>query len=91
VDVEEEYQRRGVATKLYSRLRRKLLEMGIKTLHGCLEGSGIIQIREAVFGHGNTIYSGFKGDPSPLTVSEAIHRMDVDYGRLVVETKIKRK
>jgi GNAT superfamily N-acetyltransferase len=86
VDVEEDYQRQGIATKLYEACKRELKNRGIKTLKGALEGSGTVQLREKVFGPGNTRYNQGGGDPLPA--DKAQHVMDVEYGRLLAESRV---
>ena len=56
IDVDENYQRQGIATKLYSAARIELKKRGVKVLKGALEGSGTVQLREKVFGPGKTKY-----------------------------------
>jgi GNAT superfamily N-acetyltransferase len=85
VDVEEDFTRQGIATQLYTAARLALQARGYLTVSGCLEGSGIVPIREAVFGAGATSY--FQGQ-AELTVEEAIHHMDVDYGRLIATSRL---
>jgi GNAT superfamily N-acetyltransferase len=85
VDVEEEFTRQGIATRLYTELRQVLQEQKVATVGGCLEGSGVVQIREAVFGAGKTQY--LLGEEC-ISVEEAIHHMDVQFGRMRVITDI---
>ena len=88
VDVEENYQRQGVATRLYATAKQELLKRGIKTLTGAMEGSGPLQIREKVFGPGNTKYLVGQEE---VPLDEAVRIMDKDYGRLIAETHIASK
>jgi 8-oxo-dGTP pyrophosphatase MutT (NUDIX family)/RNA:NAD 2'-phosphotransferase (TPT1/KptA family)/GNAT superfamily N-acetyltransferase len=85
IDVNEDYQRQGIATKLYAAARIELKKRGIKVLKGALEGSGPVQIREKVFGPGKTKYYGGGGE---INAEEAIKVMDVDYGYTRAETRI---
>ena len=86
IDVPEEYQRQGIATRLYEEAKQELLNQGITTLKGSLEGSGPVQIREKVFGPGNTKY--FHGGDE-VSAAEAQKIMDVDYGYVTAETNLK--
>jgi GNAT superfamily N-acetyltransferase len=85
VDVDESTQRQGIATQLYETARQELKNRGIKTLGGSLEGSGPAQIRDRVFGRGNTQY--FHGGEE-VSYDEAVKIMDQDYGYLKAETKV---
>jgi GNAT superfamily N-acetyltransferase len=85
VDVDENYQRQGISRKLYQMAKDELKARGVHLLKGALEGSGPLQVREQVFGPGNTRYL-VGGEEVP--VAEARKIMDVDYGRLIAETKI---
>ena len=85
VDVDEDKQRRGVATALYQKAKEELVLRGVTKLVGSLEGSGPVQLREKVFGPGNTKY--FHGG-SEVTAAEAIHVMDVEFGYVRAETTI---
>jgi GNAT superfamily N-acetyltransferase len=85
VDVDEGYQRRGIARRLYEAAKAELKRRGIKVLKGSLEGSGPVQIREQVFGPGNTTY--LHGG-EPISPEKAIKVMDVDYGYVRAETRI---
>lgn len=86
VDVDEGFTRRGIATQLYEKAKQELQQRGITIVKGAMEGSGVVQIREKVFGSGNTKY--FQGG-AELTVPEAIKLMDVDFGRVIAETTLK--
>jgi GNAT superfamily N-acetyltransferase/uncharacterized ParB-like nuclease family protein/2'-5' RNA ligase len=85
VDVKGNYQRQGIALKLYQMAKKELKARGVHLLRGALEGSGPLQIREKVFGPGNTRYL-IGGEEVPVAKAKKI--MDVDYGRLLAETKI---
>jgi 8-oxo-dGTP pyrophosphatase MutT (NUDIX family)/GNAT superfamily N-acetyltransferase len=85
IDVDENYQRKGIATKLYAAARIELKNRGIKTLKGALEGSGPVQIREKVFGPGSTKY--YHGGDE-IDAQQAIKVMDVDYGYTRAETRV---
>ena len=85
VDVNEDKQRKGVATALYQKAKEELVLRGVTKLVGSLEGSGPVQLREKVFGPGNTKY--FHGG-SEVTAAEAIHVMDVEFGYVRAETTI---
>ena len=50
IDTDENYQRQGIATKLYAMAKTELKKRGVKVLKGSLEGSGPVQLREKVFG-----------------------------------------
>lgn len=78
-------QREGVGTFLYQQLKEFLEDTGIKWLIGAVEGSGIVQIREKVFGPGNTQYFS-RGHG--ITAEEALYIMDVEFGRVIAKTKI---
>ena len=86
IDVDEGFTRQGIATRLYEEARKELLNRGITAVKGSLEGSGTVQLREKVFGKGNTKY--FQG-VTELTPEEAIQVMDKDFGyvRAVSENK----
>jgi GNAT superfamily N-acetyltransferase len=83
VDVDEAHQRKGIAMDLYKRAKRELRAHGVDTLRGSLEGSGPLQIRESVFGKGNTKYTA----GGPLSTEEARKIMDEDFGRVIAESK----
>jgi GNAT superfamily N-acetyltransferase len=85
VDVDEGYQRRGIARRLYEEAKTELQQRGIKVLKGSLEGSGPLQIREQVFGPGNTTF--FHGSES-IPSEKAQKLMDVDYRYVRAETRI---
>jgi GNAT superfamily N-acetyltransferase len=85
VDVPERFQRQGIASLLYRHFRKYLEEVGCYDIRASAEGSGTVQLHEKTFGLGNTVYR--QGD-SELTYEEAIHVMDVDYGRLRIESKL---
>ena len=88
VDVDENYQRQGIATKLYQAARVELKKRGVKTLKGSLEGSGPAQIRENVFGKGHTkFYHGGE----EVDYNKAVQIMDKDYGYTRAETRIAKK
>ena len=87
-DVEESHTRRGIGTRMYEELRDWILEIGRSEIRGSLEGSGIVQIREKVFGPGNTRY--LLGEYE-MTYEEAVKHMDVDFGYLIAVTKLKDK
>src|ERR1035437_424345 len=57
-------QRQGVGTFLYEQLKKFLDGTGIQWIVGAVEGSGIVQIREKVFGPGNTHYFSGGGEIS---------------------------
>lgn len=85
-DVNEPYQHQGVGTELYKSARKRLKQLGVKLLMGALEGSGIVQIREKVFGAGNTKYYAHG---KIYTAEEAIQIMDVEFGRVIAKTTIR--
>jgi 8-oxo-dGTP pyrophosphatase MutT (NUDIX family)/GNAT superfamily N-acetyltransferase len=85
IDVDENHQRQGIATKLYQAARIELKKRGVKVLKGALEGSGPVQIREKVFGPGSTKY--YHGGEE-INTDQAIKVMDVDYGYTRAETSI---
>jgi hypothetical protein len=78
--------RQGVGTFLYQQLKEFLEDTGIEWLIGAVEGSGVVQIREKVFGAGNTHYFSRGGE---VSAQEAIHIMDVEFGRVIAKTKIR--
>jgi GNAT superfamily N-acetyltransferase len=78
-------QRQGVGTFLYEQLKEFLDGTGIQWIEGAVEGSGIVQIREKVFGPGNTHYFSGGGE---ISKEEAIHIMDVEFGRVIAKTKL---
>jgi hypothetical protein len=86
VDVDENHTRKGIAREMYVQLRKELEQAGVKTLSGSLEGSGPVQLREEVFGAGNTKY--FHGSDE-VSVEKAIKIMDKDYGYLRAVTTLK--
>lgn len=88
IDVDEDYQRQGIATKLYAAAKAELKKRGVKILKGSLEGSGPAQIRQDVFGEGNTkFYHG--GDE--VDYNKAVQIMDKDYGYTRAETRVAKK
>ena len=86
VDVDEPFQRQGIASAMYQAAHRELNRRGIDRLHGALEGSGTVQLRERTFGPGSTKY--FHGHNEEVTPDEAQRIMDEDYGRLTSETMV---
>lgn len=86
VDVDEGAQRQGIATQLYEQAKQELLDRGITTLTGSLEGSGPVQLREKVFGFGHTKY--FHGSEE-ISAAQAIKIMDKDFGYVRAETTLK--
>lgn len=85
VDVEEGNTKQGIGTELYRQAKDRLQELGAKTLVGSLEGSGPVQIREKVFGPGNTKYF-HRGQE--ISTKDAIKVMDEDFGYLRAETDL---
>ena len=81
-----EPQREGIGTALYQAAKELLSELGIRWLYGALEGSGAIQTREKVFGRGRTHYFSHG---SEISLEDAIHIMDVQYGRIMAVTRVK--
>jgi GNAT superfamily N-acetyltransferase len=88
IDVDESHQRQGVATRLYEEAKKELLNRGVTTLGGSLEGSGPVQLREKVFGAGNTRY--FHGGEE-VSAKEAEKIMDVDFGYIRATTTLRSK
>jgi len=84
-DVNEKLQRQGIGTFLHQQLKIELKNKNIKFIKASLEGSGMVQIWEKVFGKGNTHY--FSGEKE-VTPEEAIHIMDVDFGYLFGKAEI---
>ena len=85
VDVTEHHQRKGVGALLYRHLKKYLEDIGCYTVTACVEGSGTVQLHERTFGPGNTKY--MLGDHE-LCYEDAVHHMDVDFGRLRLESKL---
>lgn len=88
IDVADTFTRQGIASRLYREAARYLRRMGIKTVHGCLEGSYTVQLREKAFGSGCTQY--LLGD-RVLSSQDAQEHMDVRYGRLRAITRLQAK
>lgn len=83
VDVDHRHSKRGIGTRLYEKAKEHLLKNGIHTLKGVIEGSGPVQMREKVFGSGNTRYFAGEEDYTP---EEAMHRADKEYRPFRAET-----
>jgi hypothetical protein len=78
-------QKEGVGTFLYQELREFLDGTGIEWIVGAVEGSGVVKIREKVFGKGNTHYFSRGGE---ISYEEAVQITDVEYGRVIAKTRI---
>ena len=78
-------QKEGVGTFLYEQLREFVDGTGIEWLVGAVEGSGVVKIREKVFGKGNTHYFSRGGE---ISYEEAVQITDVEYGRVIAKTKV---
>lgn len=78
-------QKQGVGTFLYQELREFLDGTGIQWIVGAVEGSGVVKIREKVFGKGNTHYFSRGGE---ISYEEAVQITDVEFGRIIAKTKI---
>ena len=78
-------QKEGIGTFLYEQLKEFLNGSGIEWIVGAVEGSGVVKIREKVFGKGNTHYFSRGGE---ISYEEAVQITDVEYGRVIAKTKI---
>lgn len=78
-------QQQGVGTFLYEQLKEFLDGTGIKWIVGAVEGSGVVKIREKVFGKGNTHYFSHGGE---ISYEEAVQITDVEYGRVIAKTRL---
>ena len=78
-------QKEGIGTFLYEQLREFLDGTGIQWIVGAVEGSGVVKIREKVFGKGNTHYFSRGGE---ISYKEAVQITDVEYGRVIAKTKL---
>lgn len=78
-------QKEGVGTFLYQELREFLNGTGIQWIIGAVEGSGIVKIREKVFGKGNTHYFSRGGE---ISYDEAVQITDIEFGRVIAKTKL---
>jgi hypothetical protein len=85
VDVDEEYRRQGIATRMFALARRTMSNDGITGTGAALEGSGMVQILERTFGPGNTTYRKGGGI---LDADASQKIMDVDFGRLIADSKL---
>ena len=84
VDVLPEFRRRGVATALYRRAKHRAVLAGIQIVTANAVGSGTVQLHEKTFGPGATTY--YHGDQ--VTYEEAIRIMDVEFGQLILQSKL---
>ena len=78
-------QKEGIGTFLYQELREFLDGTGIEWIVGAVEGSGVVKIREKVFGKGRTHYFSRGGE---ISYEEAVQITDVEYGRVIAKTKL---
>jgi GNAT superfamily N-acetyltransferase len=85
VDVLPDWQRMGIATALYSRAKQVLESFGFEEVSGCIEGAGVVSIREAVFGPGATHYRCGEADVSPEVARQIVEQ---DYQRVIARTTL---
>ena len=78
-------QKEGIGTFLYQQLKEFLDGTGIEWIVGAVEGSGVVKIREKVFGKGNTHYFSRGGE---ISYEDAVQITDVEYGRVIAKTKL---
>lgn len=83
-DVLPRYQGMGFGEVLMRRVQTYLKRKGALSLHAALDGSGMVQLLHKVFGDCVT----FRADGEDPNLDEAVHVMDVEYGRCLAEVRL---
>ena len=85
--VSSDSQRQGIAFQLYQRAIEELTKLGKHGLWGAITGKGIVELREKVFGPGNTKYYTIdpkSKDKTYYTADEAIDMVARGEGPLAI-------